>query len=194
MPKRTEVPVQDLKQRYFDWLVSKISGSGKYYHYEHLANDHKKLLTYLYERSFNYYILPMDGNRSEDGIDLRYSGFGDECGIDQHDVALYLDQCDCSMLEMMAALAIRAENIVGDPVFGDRTGLWFWCMVGSLGLMKMTDDNYDEQKVTMVVDNFINHDYKPDGRGGLFTLKNPPHDMRDAEIWNQMCWFLSENA
>lgn len=182
----------ELEKRYFDWLVSKISGSGKYYRYDNLAADHQKLLTYLYERSFNYYILPMDGNRSEDGIELRYSGFGDEMNIDQHEIERYLDRRDCSILEMMVSLAIRAESIVGDDTIGDRTGLWFWCMVGSLGLLGMNDENYDEVQVTIVIDNFINHNYEPNGRGGLFTVQNPSHDMRDTEIWNQMCWFLSE--
>lgn len=180
----------ELEQRYFDWLVHKISIN------DILVNEknYTKLLTYLYERSFNYYILPMDGNRSEDGIDLRYSGFGYEYKIDQHEIERYLDRRDCSMLEMMVALAIRAENIVGDSELGDRTGVWFWHMVGNLNLLRMTDEHFNETEVTFIIDCFINHDYKPDGEGGLFWIKDPPHDMRDVELWNQMCWFLNEYA
>lgn len=181
--------MQDLEKRYFNWLIDTVSVHG-----EHLGKNYKKLLTYLYKRSFNYYILPMDGNRSEDGIDLRYSGFGWSQNIDQHEIEYYLDRRDCSMLEMMVSLAVRAENIVGDPEFGDRTELWFWSMVKSLGLSGMDDDNYDETFVSFKIDCFINHDYKPNGKGGLFTVEDAPHDMRDVEIWNQMCWFLSENA
>ena len=179
--------MEDLEKRYFDWLVHKANGTSD-------RMVHWKLLTYLYNRSFKVYILPMDQNRSEDGIDLRYSGFGYECHVDQHEIERYLDRRDCSMLEMMVSLAIKAENIVGDSELGDRTSLWFWWMVESLGLLGYDDMHYDEAAVEFAIDCFLNHDYKPNGKGGLFTVKNPPHDMRNAEIWNQMCWFLSENA
>jgi hypothetical protein len=180
----------DLEKRYFKWLCEKITlpsldiNPAKY----------MKLLTYLYERSFNYYILPMDGNRSEDGIDLRYSVFGYECGVDQHEIERYLDHRDCSIFEMMVALAVKAENIVGDSQFGDRTAVWFWYMIKSLGLLEEDDEHYNEAFVAFAIDCFINHDYRPDGKGGLFTVEDPPNDMRDVEIWKQMCWFLNEYA
>ena len=108
---------------------------------------------------------------------------------------MYLDRRDCSMLEMMVALAIKAENIVGDSSVGDRTPLWFWSMIQSLGLLwTAEDENYDETKVIFIIDCFINHDYAENGKGGLFTVEDPPHDMRNVEIWNQMCWFLNERA
>lgn len=183
--------MQNLEQRYFDWMIEKISFKDP------LIVDSKKymkLLKYLNSRSFNYYILPMDGNRSEDGVDLRYI-FGYEQKIDQHEIEMYLDRRDCSMLEMMVALAIKAENIVGDSSVGDRTPLWFWSMIQSLGLLwTAEDENYDETKVIFIIDSFINHDYAEDGKGGLFTVEDPPHDMRNVEIWNQMCWFLNERA
>lgn len=175
----------ELERRYFDWLCSVIEDEDRL--------NYRKLLTYLYERSF-VYILPMDGNRSEDGIDLRYSGFGYFSGTEQYEIARYLDRRDCSMLEMMVALAVRAENIVGDSELGDRKSLWFWSMVDSLGLSGMNDDQYDEIKVIFAIDCLINRDYKANGKGGLFTVNDPPHDMRGVEIWKQMCWFLNENA
>lgn len=178
----------DLEKRYFDWLVSTVSKHGNYN-----GKNYRKLFAYLNTRSF-FYILPMDGNRSEDGIDLRYSGFAWQCGVQQHEIERYLDRQDCSVLEMMVCLAIRAEAIVGDPEVGDRTSKWFWDMIESLGLMEMDDIHYNEDRVSYIVDCFLNRDYKPNGKGGLFTLKDPPHDLRAAEIWNQMCWYLSENA
>lgn len=180
--------MEDLEKRYFEWLVSKTDTADPN------PRNYTKLLKYLYDRSFLVYILPMDLNRSEDGIDLRYSGFGYECCIDQHEIERYLDRRGCSMLEMMVSLAIKAENIVGDSEFGDRTALWFWSMIKSLGLIRYDDEHYDERAVEFAIDCFLNHDYKPNGKGGLFTVKSPSHDMRGVEIWNQMCWFLSENA
>ena len=179
--------MEDLEKRYFDWLVGKISNK------QYQASHYIKLLSYLHVRRF-VYILPMDGNRSEDGIDLRYRGFAYECGISYHEIARYLDIRDCSVLEMMVALAIRGEDIVGDPEIGDRTAEWFWWMIDSLGLVGMTDEYFDDIFTERAVDNFINHDYRENGKGGLFIVNDPPYDMRDAEIWNQMCWFLSEHA
>ena len=43
----------ELERRYFDWLCSVIEDEDRL--------NYRKLLTYLYERSF-VYILPMDGN------------------------------------------------------------------------------------------------------------------------------------
>ena len=176
----------DLENRYFEWLKNKV----KFPNSEHYS----KLLNHLHKRYFQYDIIPMDGNRSEDGIDLRYRGFGYDENVDQHDIERYLDHRDCSMLEMMVALAVRAENIVGNSVCGDRTGVWFLYMLVSLRLKDMDDEHYDETAVDIAIDRFLNHDYKPNGEGGLFIVNDPPHDMRDTEIWNQMCWFLSENA
>lgn len=178
--------MEDLENRYFLWLKNKVKFQN--------CEKYEKLLRHLHRRYFQYDIIPMDGNRSEDGIDLRYRGFGCDEQIDQHLIERYLDHRDCSMLEMMVALAIRAENIVGDSACGDRTGTWFLFMIVSLGLREMDDEHYDDVTVDIAIDRFINHDYKPNGEGGLFTVSNPPHDMRNVEIWNQMCWFLLENA
>ena len=180
--------MEDLKERYFDWMVKKVSLANT-----HMTGNYSKLLTHLNNRSFDLYILPIDQNRAEDGIDLRYT-FGYEEKVDQHEIEYYLDRRDCSMLEMMVSLAIKAENIVGDSKLGDRTGFWFWKMIGSLGLLQYNDPNYDETAVEFAIDCFLNHDYRQDGKGGLFTVEDPPHDMRDVEIWNQMCWFLNEYA
>jgi len=56
-------------------------------------------------------MLPMDGNRAEDGIDLRYR-FGYEKEYEGSTIASYLDNSPCSVLEMLIALAFRAKNIL----------------------------------------------------------------------------------
>jgi hypothetical protein len=55
----------------------------------------------------------------------------------------------------------------------------------------MTDGHYDEIYVTEVIDRFINRKYEPNGKGGLFTIRNVKEDLRDVEIWYQMCWYLN---
>jgi hypothetical protein len=97
----------------------------------------------------------------------------------------------CSVLEMMIALAIRCEEtIMDDPDIGDRTRQWFWGMIINLGLGGMTDANFDPDFVDDSVLRFLNRDYEPDGRGGLFTIRNCHRDLRDVEIWYQLCWYL----
>ena len=77
-----------------------------------------------------------------------------------------------------------------DPSVGDRTGQWFWKMVVNLGLGSMTDSKFNLEEAESIITRFLNREYEPDGRGGLFTVRNCECDLRDVEIWVQMMWFL----
>ena len=79
-----------------------------------------------------------------------------------------------------------------DPEKGDRTGQWFWRMVTNLGLGGMTDTRYDKNEVTYILNRFLRREYDRDGRGGLFTVKDPPTDLRKVEIWYQLWWSLDD--
>ena len=97
----------------------------------------------------------------------------------------------CSVLEMMIALAIRCEETIMDnPLYGDRTAQWFWRMMSNLGLGLMTDDIYDRDLVKQKIDRFLNREYDPDGKGGLFYIRGCAEDLRNVEIWAQLCWYL----
>ena len=92
---------------------------------------------------------------------------------------------------MMVALAIRCEEtIMDDTEYGDRTGQWFWKMISSLGLSSMSDDMFDKKYATYVINRFLNREYEPNGKGGLFTINNCDEDLRNVEIWYQLCWYL----
>ena len=54
----------------------------------------------------------------------------------------------------------------------------------------MVDGLFDKNYANKVIKDFLNRDYKPNGRGGLFTIKNCDHDLRDVEIWYQLNWYL----
>lgn len=145
----------------------------------------------MHHREFCYSI-DLDGNRASDGVDLRYR-FGDDNGYLQAVIADILDVRGSSILEMMVALCIRCEeSIMDDPDIGNRTTKWFFDMIDSLGLSDMTDENFDEDRVNYILDVFLDREYEPNGKGGLFTLKHPRHDMRNAEIWYQCMWYLDE--
>lgn len=173
----------ELKRKYFDWICSMICDS------RHRKTQYRKLLEHLNDVPF-LAILEMDENRSVDGINMRYR-FGRDCGYDDRIIASLLDDHPCSILEMMAALAIRCEeHIMEDSDMGNRTGQWFWSMVNSLGLVTMSNDFYNSSYVDNVLQRFINREYRPDGEGGLFIVRNSGQDMRDIEIWYQLCMYL----
>ena len=81
-----------------------------------------------------------------------------------------------------------------DPSYGSRIRQWFWKMINNLGLSGMTNSRFDYDYVDDVIFKFLNRDYSPDGRGGLFTVKNCEYDLRDVEIWTQMLYYLDSMA
>lgn len=174
-----------INKEYFNWLCQFIR--KPYF----MSKSFYKLLYFLHTTDFNY-IIDMDSNREDDGIELRYR-FGYENSYDNPLIASFLDNRACSVLEMMVALAIRCEeHIMSDPDVGNRTWKWFWNMIKNLGLESMTDDNFDNDYVEKVITCFLNREYKPNGEGGLFTVNHCKYDLRTVEIWYQMCWYLDE--
>lgn len=172
----------NIQNSYFEWMVNLVCG-----HRFSKEISYRKLLTLLHDIEFRYSV-PRDENRARDGVDLRYRY---SCLTGCDDVS-YLIDGPCSMLEMMIALAIKCEEIVDDPAYGDRTAQWFWEMVTSLGLGGMSDLNFDRHYILECVDRFLNREYSPNGKGGLFTVRNSRRDMRKLEIWYQMHQFIHD--
>ena len=174
-----------MTQEYFDWmchLVGNKKGSR--------GRSWQMLLGCLNEHNF-VPMLDMDQNRADDGTDLRYR-FAYEKGYTRSAIAAYLDDGPCSVLEVMVALALRCEeHIMGDPAMGDRTGLWFWEMVHSMGLSSMDDDRFDPDRAIDIITRFNQRTYQPNGKGGLFTVNQCPDDLRELEIWYQMMRYLN---
>lgn len=173
---------KDLRKQYFEWMYDLVC-EGVYGR----NNSFKKLLKHLHDIKFVWSI-SNDANRAEDGVDLRYRFAYDLLDDPRNELG-----DECSVLEMILALAIRCEEtIMDDPAYGDRTAQWFWKMITNLGLGDMLDNRYDEYYVEEVIDRFLDRDYDPDGRGGLFIIKNCDYDLRYVEIWIQLCWYLDD--
>ena len=170
-----------INNEYFEWLFDLVCDQ------KFSRNiSYRKLLTHLHCIEFTYSI-PNDENRAEDGIDLRYRF---ACEQNDRELADYITG-PCSVLEMIIALSVRCEeSIMDDPDIGNRTNQWFWSMITNLGLGSMSDDCYDRAAVDAVIERFLNREYEPDGRGGLFTVRNHKEDLREIEIWYQLCYYL----
>lgn len=172
---------EEINADYFEWMIDIVCR-------DRFAPNisYRKMLTQLHAIEFVYSI-PMDENRAVDGIELRRR-YALRHGYD--DLSDYLTG-PCSVFEMILALAIRCEEtIMDDTAYGNRTAQWFWGMIVNLGLGAVTDDQYDEQYVEDVILRFLNHEYEPDGRGGLFRVRHCNRDLRTVEIWYQMNWYL----
>ena len=161
---------------YYSWLIRQLNISSDC--------NYTKLLKKLFDTDF-IYIMDRDQNRAEDGVELRQrycetTGYG-----------LSMNR-PCSVLELMISCAMHVEAFMNSADYKDRTNVWFWEMITSLGLRSYNDIRYDELEVTTILMRFMNRNYEPNGRGGLFTVINPEEDMRSVEIWYQLCWHVNE--
>lgn len=168
---------------YFAWMYDQVCPD--------VPETYYKLFDYLHHTEFTV-IIPMDCNRAEDGKNLRYD-FAYENDISSKDISETFGNMPCSVLEMMVALARRCEdNIMANPKYGDRTSVWFWTMIETLGLDDMDDMHFSSMKVSHAVYRLLNRTYKKDGSGGLFRIHDDTKDMRQIEIWYQMNFYLDE--
>lgn len=165
---------------YFEWLCSKVpSDFGD--------RTYKELLRQLYLEDFKY-DCDMDQNRATQGTSLRQE-YANEKVLDDYWMAEY----PCSVLEMMIALAEICESrIMQDETKGNQTGRWFWDMVSNMGLMRMDDKHFDAKVAHKKIQDMLEKNYDPDGRGGLFMIPNLKMDIRKFDIWYQAMLYLSE--
>lgn len=183
----------DINQEYLEWMGELVKGCSEFpvtgwkgLDYTHYS----RLFKHLNSIDF-YYNIPMDANRYEDGIELRYQ-FGRDMNYDNRLIANCLDDHPCSVLEMMVALAVRCEEqIIYDDEVDNQAGLIFWDMLDNLDLISMDDYNYRPWYVDNVITKLLDREYERNGNGGLFTLKDCDEDVRDIEIWYQMCRYIN---
>lgn len=163
---------------YYKWLYDIVCANR----YENIS--YNNLLSFLFKREF-IYSLEMDENRYIDGISMR----------DRYEATLGNEYSNmsgpCSVLEMLVALAVRIEEMVNDPKFGDRTSQWFWMMITNLGIADMIDERFDEDRANRIISRFLNRRYTRDGKGNIFYIPDSEEDLREVEIWYQLCWYLN---
>lgn len=172
---------------YYRFLLEEIHADpdGEYYNYTELLNR-------LWETPFTCRN-DRDVNRIADGKWLRYE-YAYQTGLPYSIVEeSSLSVKQCSILEMMVALAKKMEDSLLDNWIEKRIHVWFWRMIGSLGLESYTDWHWRVDEVDYILDNFLNLRYSADGQGSLFTIYEIGYDARAHEIWEQMQRWVYEN-
>jgi hypothetical protein len=172
-----------LNDLYLEWLYKinfgPVNDRNPTHTYWHLARQ-------LYGKPFVWYIRN-DQNRASDGICLR-DAFIEQCDIE--DVEINWLQEDCSVLEMLAALSLRASfNSMGEP------GEWFMKFLDNLQVLNYNDASYSQivfEEVDLILEQLINRTYDKSGAGGLFPLNDAKHDQTQIELWYQLSAYLLE--
>lgn len=188
MPRRTT-----LKEDYFSWLYGLVSKTPRSY---------MKLCRELHKYPFRWSVRN-DDNRCADGISLR-DRFIEEQNLDEaHLEVRYFLKGDCTVFEMMVALAERMDGITYDlKTHEDKKSKWFLEMLQNLKLSRFTDnstpheelDPVQEATVCDTLQILLDRTYGRSGAGSLFPLKRRhPDDMSRTEIWYQLMAWLDEN-
>jgi hypothetical protein len=170
---------QTLDQEYFEWLLTQVRA-------QHGSQTYRELCWALYKKQF-IWVLEMDDNRVQDGLDLLVEFFH-EHGIEAHQHRV---TDGCSFLELIIGLSRRCAFLGGgDPVE------WAWQLISNLGLAPMSDPltEKNHQAIEFILERVIWRDYKKNGFGGLFPLGFPEADQRTVELWYQMNAYVDENA
>lgn len=172
-------------RQYNQWLLEKIHG------YDTQYSDFSKLLDLLSSIDYVYYAYHngSDKDRYRDGLNLRniYSESTDDFYI------LSWAQ-DCSVLEMLIALAIKIDfGIMGIPN-KDNAYYWFWLMLENLGLIKFSDKKFDEHDARKIISDWLYRDIDFNGSGGIFPLKISETDQRNESTWSQLNYYINERG
>lgn len=176
---------EPLDETYLKWLYSQVASVKL----KNPARSYWGLMRALYSTEF-VWLIPNDDNRLEDGRDLRR-----EFIEEQHMDSVEDDwmTIGCSMLEMLLALSRR---LVFESDDGSESPDWFWHLLNNLNLAHFNDSHIQtDQQIEYVkfqLETVVWRNYREDGFGGLFPLKDPQEDQRRVELWYQLSNYLLE--
>ena len=157
---------------YYTYLVDKTGLDDR---------EYSVMLSTLFCIPFEWsHKIPMDANRANDGLAMR-----SEYELDTN---MHADVVgDCNVLEMLVALAIRIDSVMGVPG-EDHFDEWFCLMIDNLGLTP----EMDPSGIRDVVNRWMRRDIDHNGNGGLFPLEHTSEDQRELSIWDQMTCYINQ--
>lgn len=167
-------------KRYFNWLCKMVKLDK--------ITTHTKILNKLNNSPFTYIktnvLLSRDSSREDDGLELR-SEFIEDSRTNITNI-----EGECSILEMLIALARRIDDLCNETV-DNKIPHYFSRLVYNLGLWKYDDDHWNEEEVDNILKIFLTRKYDKNGNGGLFPIPNYNGDMRKIDIAMQMHHYLN---
>lgn len=174
--------------KYLNWITGAIDDDRRW-----RVRTHQKLIHRMHRTPFAVKD-QNDQPRENDGYDLRWRFIWEnDYPIDYAITVPDVPEGQCSVLEMMTALALRAdENFTKSSSSSVPT--FFWDMVKSMGLLGETDNMYDDENVKHHLYIFNSRTYEPNGHGGLFMFRNTEEDMRNISIWDQLCRWVNKES
>lgn len=157
---------------YYIWLRSLVGN----------RSDYMFLIKKLDSMKFEW-IFALDENRAAGGINLR-GKYAFETNTFEEDIRTG----PCTVLEMLIGLAGQMEDQLGCDI-----ETWFWKLISNLCLDQFDDDDYDDRGVEFLINTWLHREYRKNGAGSLFPLKDYPGDCRNLDIWSQMNAWINEN-
>lgn len=176
------MPSAPLDERYLNWLYSQVASVKTRHKHRTFWNLFKQLNETIFVA-----IVPHDENRIADARDLRYEFMAE---FEEERGDLDWMRSPCSVLELLIILS-RALSFEMD----DRVDVWFWHLIEVLDLEQFNDREYNSQSqevIASTLDRVIWRNYRADGHGGLFPLRDSARDQRKVELWYQLNAYLLE--
>jgi hypothetical protein len=136
------------------------------------------------------WVVPNDDNRAADGVEIRRD-FLLEKDLDEEHYDQWMAEPP-SVFEVLVGLVQRANYIAE---LGEVA--WFEMFLMNLDLIEYSDKGYldsDKHTIAQIVGDFIDREYRADGKGGIFPLQHPMQDQRKIELWYQMAAYINENG
>lgn len=176
---------EDLVNGYFDWLTDHVCPDGSFLGRDACGGrSYSQLLAFLFGCKF-FPRHEMDENRANDGLSLRFHYTGH---AGDRDILTRSLDFECTILELLIALAERLESVLWEDDGVDRPWRWFWMFIENMGLAPFYDERWSESQAAYIIDNFNNGAYNR--KGGPFTNDNFYPHAGDVDLWTQMNTFI----
>lgn len=165
---------------YTKWLWQHVAQSDYY--------NCRMLMHALNNHEF-YWSITNDANRAEDGLSLR-EYYNDKYPEER---IFEVMSSGCTVLEMLVALAQRAEIVMYDTDEGNQTYKWFWLFLDNLDIAMLDDHHWSDNNLSYlddVLSIWLERKFASDGQGSPFPVDNG-NDIRKTSMWDALQWYLA---
>ncbi len=149
------------------------------------------LLTELNKIEFHY-IMETDKNRSLEALKFR----NEFVSLTNSQAIYAIMPGPATVLEVLIAMAERADDVMYDPAVGKRPSQWFWLFIHNLGLDYLVDANWTfdaNNYIFVTVTKWMDRRFTPDGIGTPYPIPGCRANLQEVPIWDAMNWYLADN-